>query len=283
MLGYGDIAQRVAQLSIDQDIPVTAVRRNVVPANGITFVAGDVTESEFLCQLLGEDAWDIVITLTPDHYSEQGYRDSYLACAEALTAAATDSSADIRVIFISSTSVYGQNAGEVVNEQSDCLPDSLTARVLLETESNIATLGVPFCNLRFSGIYGPGRTRLVNSVRKGKLAAHNPVHWTNRIHANDCAGVIDFLLKQTEEDWPRYLIGSDSCSVPKREVQEFIAGLIGAEKSTSEIPKLVADEEVQQTGKRCSNALLQRLGYEFLFPDYKAGFTELLRPEDQGA
>lgn len=278
LLGYGDIAQRLAHLSLAKGKSVLGVRRT--PATraieNLELIAADVTKKQSLKTLfdnLAHDACDIVVTLTPGSYSEQGYRGSYLACIQAIVETLPAYSPDSRVVFVSSTSVYPENEGGWVDEHSDCDPTSPTAKILVETESTLAASSIKHCNLRFSGIYGPGRTRLIETTRSGKIAPPAPAKWTNRIHANDCAGVLDFLLSLPEDQLPSCVVGTDCLPVPKWDVQQFIANNLGLEiKTLTES----APEPTTGSGKKCSNRLLLELGYTFLYPDYRNGFGELL-------
>lgn len=284
LLGFGDLAQRLAKLSEARGKPVFALRRTSVTSSTKTIV-GDATNTETLRSLFDGESCDIVVTLTPDEYSEIGYRKSYLACAEALSKTSPEISPDSRLIFVSSTSVYGQNHGEVITEDSETRPRSDTAKVLLEAEEVVASLDLATCNLRFSGIYGPGRTRLISSVRDGNIAPPKSVHWTNRIHADDCAGILDFLLELPGSTFPGCLIGTDNQSVPKYDVQRYIMTLLGGENSPSLINETSTEpsaSEAEQTGKRCSNILLKKLGYEYCYPTYKEGFSDLIKSEHQG-
>lgn len=278
LLGYGDIGSRLAQLSVAQGIPVTAVRRTETTHAEIETIAADVTGPETIQRAVEEGPRDIVVTLTPSNYSEQGYRDSYLACAHALANTLPSYSPTSRVIFVSSTSVYGQNNGEWVDESSDTLPSSATAQVLIEAENALASAGIRQCNLRFSGIYGPGRTRFIDLTKSGKIAPPYPVHWTNRIHADDCAGVLDYLLRLAPDRFPSLVVATDSAPVPKHQVQTFIAQQLGMAVPDTEES---LSEDTTATGKRCNNKRLLELGYEFLYPDYRAGFSALIAEQNQ--
>lgn len=275
LLGYGDIAQRLAKISLADEIPVTAVRRTPMQSAPIEPISGSVTNPETLGRVIEENIFDIVVTLTPDNYSAQGYRDTYLACAQALAKILPTDSPQSRVVFISSTSVYGQDNGELVDEESDCHPRSETAKVLLESEAAISGIGVTHCNLRFSGIYGPGRTRIIERTKSGNIPPRTPTHWTNRIHSDDCARAIDHLLRINSADLPSYVLATDSLPAPRYDVQTYIADQLGISAS-SDTPNNSGNEE---TGKRCSNKLLLGLGFELLYPDYREGFSKLIQSE----
>lgn len=286
LLGYGDIAQRLAKLAEQRGRSVFAVRRTPSCTNDshlTEIICGDVTNAETLKTLLAGGSCDIVVTLTPDDYSEDGYRNTYLACTQALATIASDMTTDSRVIYVSSTSVYGQNNGEVVDESSHCEPRSATAKVLLEAEQVINSLPIQHCNLRFTGIYGPGRHRIISSVKDGRIAPQTPTHWTNRIHADDCASILDFLIQQNTDTLPSTLIGTDNQCVTRWTVQNYIAALLKGERLSSMTHNSGDDKsasETEQTGKRCSNTRLMELGYEYLYPSYKEGFSALINPEN---
>lgn len=272
-LGYGDIAMRTAKLSLDRGLQVTAMRRSQKTASNINILAGDVTQPEHLKRCIGEDTWDIALILTPDNYSEQGYRDSYLAAAATLSSVLPTISPGSRVIFVSSTSVYGQNEGQWVDESSPCQPRSDTAKVLLEAETAIADMGLNFCNLRFSGIYGPGRTRIIERTKTGVIPASEPIHWTNRIYADDCAGVIDHLFSLPE--MPDTILATDSLPTPRHQVQSFIAEML----NVTVTPEPAKTDKQTPTGKRCKNDRLIEIGYEFKCTDYREGFSKLIKQE----
>lgn len=266
-------------MSVARGKSVTGVKRtpDSAPTNNIELVAADVTQRENLESLFeksfSNDSCDVVVTLTPSNYGEQGYRDSYLACAEALVEIMPNYSPSSRIIFVSSTSVYPENSGNWVTENSDCNASSVTGKVLVEAENALANSDIRHCNLRFSGIYGPGRTRLIEMTKSGRIAPNSPRHWTNRIHADDCAGVLDFLLTLPDEKMPDCLIGTDCNPVPKHDVQKFIANELEVD-----VPSAIENpgDNQMETGKRCSNKLLLELGYKFLYPGYREGFRALL-------
>ena len=52
--------------------------------------------------------------------------------------------------------------------------------------------------LRLGGIYGPGRTRLIDAVRAGRATVRpGPPRWTNRIHRDDAARALQHLIARS--------------------------------------------------------------------------------------
>lgn len=178
-----------------------------------------------------------------------------------------------RLFFASSSSLYGQQQHEWVDEFSPTQPTSDTGRILLQAEAVALNARCPATLVRFSGIYGPGREHLLSLVRSGIQAPPNPVHYSNRIHRDDCAGVLAHLLRLDQENHslaPVYL-ASDDAPTPISEVMAWLGQQIGVEASSQ--------RTVQRGGsKRLSNRRLKGTGYSFRYPDYRAGFSALVSP-----
>src|SRR4029077_5055024 len=132
--------------------------------------------------------------------------------------AALEASRVRRVFFTSSTAVYAQHDGQWVDEDSETAPTNFSGVRLLEAEALLRRCPLPSTVLRCSGIYGPGRTRLIDSVRQGTALASD--RFTNRIHRDDVAGAIAHLLRS--ESAPELLLLNDDDPAPEREVLSFL-------------------------------------------------------------
>ncbi len=94
-----------------------------------------------------------------------------------------------RVIYLSTTGVYGDHGGGIVNEDTPPAPRTERARRRVAAERALEDWGLrssnSWCILRVPGIYGPGRLPL-DRLRRGEpaiaLAEATP---TNRIHVED--------------------------------------------------------------------------------------------------
>lgn len=92
-----------------------------------------------------------------------------------------------RIVYISTSGVYGDCAGRWIDETETLKPISARARRRLDAERALAQWGGDHVLLRVPGIYGPGRLPLAR-LQKGLpviLEAESP--YTNRIHAEDLA------------------------------------------------------------------------------------------------
>jgi nucleoside-diphosphate-sugar epimerase len=197
---------------------------------------------------------------------EQGIR----ACLEHFNAAAKAP----HIIFVSSTSVYGQDDGEWVDEVSPTQPSSVTAQSLVAAEHALALSGLEHTVVRFSGIYGGGRTRMLEQVMdQAPLLAQEP-RLSNRIHEADCVGFLSFLLAQLAEQSSieACYVASDSDPCDLNEVYQFIADRMSLTLS------FAAANTVTRRGgnKRCDNKLMKSSGYELQYPSYKDGYAEMI-------
>ena len=260
--GCGDLGERLAARLDGSDWSSHGLRRNpaLLPSS-IHPVGADLFDPDSLRVVAGP--WDaIVYQATPGERSPQAYRAAYV---DGLVNLLGQASAR-RLIFVSSTAVYGQDAGEWVDEQSPTEPAGFSGQLLLQAEAVAAQHGG--LAVRFSGIYGPGRDYLIRTLRSGQARCRRqPPQWTNRIHADDCAGVLQHLL-ELDAPAPVYC-ASDSQPAPRCEVLDWLARQL-------DVPGPTADDTAEGLGKRVGNARLIADGYRFEYPDYQSGYRKLL-------
>jgi nucleoside-diphosphate-sugar epimerase len=183
-----------------------------------------------------------------------------------------------RLLFTSSTSVYAQNHGEWVDESSETVPQGFSGTLMLEAESLLQNQPVATSSVRLGGIYGPERTSFVTRVRDGLTSLPACAHYRNRIHVEDCAGVLKHLLMGVETLAPIYL-GVDNNPADLRDVIRFLSKHL-----QTEIPEPIADSVPahQEQGKRCRNDLVRQSGYQFRFSDYRDGYLPILQSLSSG-
>ncbi|RTE87768.1 MULTISPECIES: NAD-dependent epimerase/dehydratase family protein [Gammaproteobacteria] len=270
-LGFGDIAQRTATL-FPKSVQVSGVKRSPMTASEhVSMLYGDISSATFLKSTLQSVKPDvIVITLTPSEFSEEGYQTSYIQPVKTLTQALLEVGIAPRVLFVSSTSVYAQSYGHWVNEESETAPSGFSGRTMLECEALLANYPGQSTVVRASGIYGPGRTRLLDNLREGRIALND--NWTNRIHSDDLAGVIIHLLNAQQKLNHDVVIATDNEPSIQSEVYTWLAELLNIEISkTSE-----RNTPVRGANKRLSNQKLVATGFEFRYSSYKDGYKALL-------
>ena len=270
-IGCGDIAQRAAT-EMQARYKCFGLRRQ--PDNlpeYIQPIKADATDTEQLLSVASEgfDIW--IATITPSEFTEQAYRDSYLASAKSIAASiAKLQKAPRLMLWVSSTSVYGDLKGDWVNEETQPEPNTFSGKILLAAEKIIQQIPCETSVIRFSGIYGPGRTRLLNQVLAGKGRPISPEQWSNRVHADDCGGILAHLVEYALSGnplLPDYL-ASDSAPVTQYEIRQWLAQQLAV--------SLVEEEVKAGPTRRCDNSRLQSSGYKFKYPTFKEGYGSLI-------
>ena len=98
-----------------------------------------------------------------------------------------------RILYLSTTGVYGDCKGETVDETRPVNPVALRARRRWDAEERFrawrSTAGFELIILRVAGIYGPGRLPLERIRRRLPLIRTEEAPWTNRIHVDDLVRV----------------------------------------------------------------------------------------------
>lgn len=234
-------------------------------------LAADLADPATLAALPACDY--VVYTAAADRHDEEAYRRAYVDGPGRLLAALREQgTAPRRFFFTSSTGVYGQDRGEWVDETSPAEPASFSGRILLEGEGRLRASGIPATIVRLAGIYGPGRTRLVDEVRSGRAARAAAAGYTNRIHRDDCAGFLAHLVEMDLAGEPvaEVYVGVDDEPAERREVVRWLAARLGVPEPAAEAPPSSG------LNKRCRNARLKATGYCLRFPTYREGYAAIL-------
>jgi nucleoside-diphosphate-sugar epimerase len=269
--GLGDVGGRAASILVAHGHEVIGVRRSSTDGpTGVTMVQGDLTDST-LADRLTDDIDAVLITVSSDGRDPALYRSAYVEGPTALLAGLARRGDRVgRVVFTSSSAVYGQQDGAWVDESSPTDPASPTAKVLVEAEQLLANGPFPVTTLRLTGIYGPGRTRLIDLVRRGDAVVGSTPSFTNRIHAADAADACVLLLELGDAA-PPVVVGTDDEPADRVEVYRWLATELGVAGPT------VDDERAPGRGsKRCRNDLLRSLGWVPQYPTFREGYAELL-------
>lgn len=269
IIGCGDIGSRLAR-HLDTDVyQITGIRRHCPPDTAkLRYRSCNAHDASALKKTLEEGFEIIVITMTPGERSDAGYEQAYVHTCRNLVNTLTDlKQRPELIIFVSSTAVYAQDDGSWVDENSPTEPSGFSGIRLLEAEAIIHNSGFTNTFVRFSGIYGPGRNRLIEQVKQRRASASPS--YTNRIHAEDCAGLLAHLINRRESLAPVY-IATDSVPTPMVEVVSWIAEQLGVEDFLS------TDATNERGNKKLNNALMLASGYKLRYETYQQGYVEML-------
>lgn len=269
LIGCGDLGLRVARRFLARGDEVHALRRHP-PADrpsGIRWLRGDIAAPGGI-GALPQGVTRLIHLPAPGARDAAAYRGVFIdGLARVLDA--LDASRLARIVFVSSSAVYGEHDGDWVTEDTPPAPLGENGRILLQAEAALAARGLPATALRLAGLYGPGRLQLIERLRSGAAGApRQPEHWANRIHIDDAAAAVAHLALLPEAA-PVY-IGCDDTPLPLHTLYAELARLAGAPAPrTAPAPANVGS-------KKLSNARLRASGFTLQWPDSRLGYAALL-------
>ncbi len=236
-------------------------------------VAADLSAPEL--PVVPADTTAVVVAVAADSPTEAAYRSAYVdGLAHVLGALERDGVTPQRVLFVSSTAVYGDAGGGWVDESTTPAPGGFSGRIIREAEELLhaglsGSRSLPVV-LRLGGIYGPGRTRLIDQVRNGTAVIPDEPRFTNRIHRDDAAAAL-VRLATMEHRPAQVYVGVDNDPAELGEVLRFLASELGFPE-----PPAGPAGDARGGNKRCSNARLRGTGFEFSYPTFREGYREVL-------
>ncbi|AOE88179.1 SDR family oxidoreductase [Pseudomonas sp. TCU-HL1] len=272
--GCGDVGSRLAQRMLHTGWTVHGLRRQVaaLPA-GVLPVAGDLEQPACPVDWPTGPLDYLVYCVAASQHDEAGYRAAYVdGLRHVLAWLAQHGQKPRRLLFVSSSGVYGQRDGEWIDETAPAEAEGYSGRVMLEAERLALASGIPATRVRLTGIYGPGREWLLKQVRMGYRVVSEPPLYANRIHVDDCAGLLAHLLEADAagtalEDC---YIGVDDAPAPLHEVVGWLRERLG-------VTEWAEESTVRRSGsKRCSNARARALGWAPRYPSFREGYAAIL-------
>ncbi|TYL49255.1 NAD-dependent epimerase/dehydratase family protein [Marinomonas sp. IMCC 4694] len=267
--GCGDLGSGLATELMAQGHTVTGIRRTQTHfPKGVRGITGDLVTMQD-AQL--PDVGLIFLIMTPQGRTEASYRAAYLDTAQTLIRRYASSTKKPAVFFVSSTSVYGQSEGEWVDETTAAQPVSATATVLQEAEWALAE-AFSSVAVRCSGIYGPGRFRMLEKVLSETPWEANS--WTNRVHRDDVVSALVLLanLAFSDQRLPQQVIVTDQTPVSMWELKLWLATCLGAAVITGS-----GEGFVPTSGKRIQGDYLLSQGWQLRYPSYVAGYRDVIK------
>lgn len=209
----------------------------------------------------------ITLIVTPKSYDEQGYHDSYYTISQAIIHFSQYLPNLKRVVFISSTGIYGQNSGETIDIHSEIItPKRIGSQIILASEQLLQQHFTNKCTIiRPSGIYGEKRLQLINIV---KNLTKNPEKipentWTNRIMDSDLINIIQYILRENQP-LPLYIATDNQPST----LYDVLNGLAKNLQLSIHLPDTPA-----LTGKK----ILNNLPDEWLiYKNWQQGYSKVL-------
>ncbi len=238
----------------------------------------------------------------------ESYRNTYLDIAKHIASLQENNQlANLeRLVFISSTGVYGQNDGEWIDENSMVKPPSREpSNIILQAEQALQTAFLEKCIIiRPSGIYGVDRLMEINrakAINTPSMPAMPPIPpmpqcaWTNRIMDTDLVNIIvKVLLTDTPKavylatdyqpmtsfelnNWLCQQLGTASAETDNTNTPQQSKQALEQKSNQQQSEQQASKQQPPATGKRIhSNIPLNWLKY----PDWQAGYQMILRTID---
>ncbi|MFZ2168571.1 MAG: NAD-dependent epimerase/dehydratase family protein [Methylococcaceae bacterium] len=277
IIGCGAIGTQLLHVLSANGHKVTGLKRNPPKTDTVkvNYFAADITSAADLKDL-PTDFDTLYFIVSPDGRSKESYRDIYESGLNNLLNRFSRAGSNPHWIFVSSTSVYGQSQGEWVDEDSVAQPNNVTSQLIRRAEQKLMDLDADNIVVRFSGIYGPGREYLLRMAMQSPAIQKNPPYFTNRIHQQDCIGVLAFLLERRLAGvaLEQCYLASDDDPAPLWEVMWWLA-----EHLKCQPPTIKSVDKDCEMNKHCNNQRLKSLGYKFSYPSFKDGYLELINSE----
>jgi len=282
LVGCGDIGKRVARLAMAQGLEVWGVTRNATHADeleamGIRCVHGDL-DSQLPIDGLPTSGAQVIYLAPPPGGGENDPR------VRTFAASVLPGEEPAKVVYISTSGVYGDCGGGIVNEQTPLNPQTARGRRRVDAETLLRDWGkhrqIPVVILRVTGIYGPGRFPLAR-IREGHpVLREEEAGLTNRVHADDLAQIC--LVAAEKAAAGEVYNVSDGHPTTMTEYFNRVADAFGLPR-----PPQVSLEEARRVmtplmlsyiveSRRMDNRkLLEDLGVTLRYPDLASGLRDV--------
>ena len=278
ILGCGYVGLELAR-QLGDEYEVYGVRRSAaglaaIRETGARAIEADLTDSAAVDGLPAADVLVFSASTSGSQSPAAIYNDALGTVIDSF--GERDESPD-RLLYTSSTGVYGNHDGAWVDEQTPIDPVTERQAVLHEAEKLVheraAAAGIDGTVVRFGGLYGPDRYRIERYL-DGPVTAG----YLNLVHRADAAGALRFLV-DTDQAREDTILAVDEEPLDRWAFADWLADEGGVERP----PKASIEEALERTdskrrrqriraNKRCSSQKLRCLGFEFEFPTAYEGY-----------
>ncbi len=253
--------------------------------SGITPVIANIKQPETLGTLPADYDW-VVLCAGSSGGGPEDYRQVYLEGSRHVLDWLAGSPPQ-KLVYTSSTSVYAQTDGSLVDETSPTEPTIETSRILVETEAlllDAARQGkIPAIVLRLAGIYGPNRGYWLRQFLQGQATIEDQGNRIlNMIHRDDVAGAITKSLANAQPGEIFNVVDDEPAT--QLTCFQWLAHRLGRPLPPSVAPEPGRQRKRGVTNKRVSNGKLRgELGYRLKYPSFREGYeVEIQQLERSG-
>ena len=276
IFGCGCLGMRVARRWLEAGRPTAAFTRSRQRAEklrleGVEPLIGDVTQPATLQQAPAADT--VLFAVGFDRTAGYGISEVYV---DGLRSVVQQTAGRCRrLIYISSTGVYGQTDGDWVDESTPCRPTREGGKACLAAEQVLAesSLADRAVVLRCAGLYGQGRLPRADDLAAGRPIAAKPDGWLNLIHLDDAAAVV-LAAEQASTPSSCYVV-SDGHPTTRGEFYSELARRIGAPTPQFTAPAAGdASRRATAADKRvCNRRMRDELQVALQYPTFREGLA----------
>jgi nucleoside-diphosphate-sugar epimerase len=265
--GCGYLGQAVAELFLADGWEVEGWTKSADSARALStkpypVLAADISQADQVRVRKGD--FDAVIHCASTRGGDlESYRRVYLDGVRNLLERFGGS----QILFTSSTSVYAQNDGDWVTEESSAEPKHETGNILRKAEDLVlANRGIV---IRLGGIYGPTRSALLKKFRSGD-AIPDPGNdrFVNQIHRDDAAAAIRLLIKRQESAGEIFNVVDDQPILLSECYRWLVMKLNRPVPPTG---RSTSKRKRGESNKRVSNVKLRGIGWTPLYQAFAQG------------
>ncbi|MFK7736764.1 MAG: sugar nucleotide-binding protein [Pirellulaceae bacterium] len=276
IVGCGYVGKRVAKLARASGYEVFALTRSderisELESEGCRPIVGSWHSPE---SLAGLPEFDAILVAIPHREEADLGELTHVRGLENLSAAVGDSQP--RIVYLSTTGVFGECSGEKLNEDSPATPTRLGPKIALAAEQHLtSTLAGRATIIRLAGIYGPDRVPLAAKLRAGEPLSVPLEGYLNLVHVDDIARVTLQVI-ETKMRSDLYLL-SDGQPVLRRDFYMHLAKLCRTSQPTFCQPSADSPKARRATSKCIDpSRIVSEIDYSFLFPSYREGLENAL-------
>jgi nucleoside-diphosphate-sugar epimerase len=278
------VGLELAKCSLELGWSVTAFTRNLKTAEkaeqlGAKTVTGNLQDHDWWHRI-SPDFDHVVNSVGAFSPSLEGYKQSYLLGMQSIVGWMEKKQIRCEnLIFTSSSSVYPQQDGSLVNEESDHSEVSPRGQILLEAEKIClgasTELAARSSVIRLSGLYGPDRHLLVYKIRRNEPMSGNPDRILNLTHRDDAVSAILAVLQAGDHYKGGILNACDGQHATRGEIVSWVAQYLNLPP-----PEFKGSDQDHGPNRRVDNSKIkQLLEWSPKYPTFQSGYQDFLASE----
>jgi len=264
-IGYGKTSERVAKQLFEQGHQISTISQSPKTDSFATHLIQDVHNLDL--SAVAPIDW-VYVLLSPKQSCVEAYQHTYLDSVQPIVTALKFHPVK-RMVVVSSTRVYGQNAGESVDDETEIYPNDVQGEILHQMEQVYLAAYPEQCTIiRPSGIYGASVARMQKMA--ASMTIYPNLHWSNRIHIEDLSRFLAQMIHVEHPD-SSYILTNNQPRL-LHEVLQWFQQQMG-------VPILKVESD-RVTGKKLYATRIEKMGFELQYPDCFQDYLELMNKTD---